>query len=152
MEAFRGVEWVKGLKDPGQKYLHDLMQEKLRGVDCVLAFESASDYLATNKMTYRPSLYVYARQELNIQGVECTIIDSYDGLELVDDGVLRCTSVQQTIIDLLRYDRDPQVTIEAIADWYYTHNESYAGLTLPADVQPLFDDCAEDAINYYNDG
>lgn len=32
--------------------LQDSIREKLYGVDCVLAFETASDYLATNKMTH----------------------------------------------------------------------------------------------------
>lgn len=132
----------------GLKTLHDTIREKLTGYDCVLAFETASDYLGTNKMAYKPSLDVYSLRELNIDGVNCTVLDSYDNLEVIDRVGLRCTSERQTIIDLLRYDRDPQVTIEAIADWYFNHNESYNGLEIPEDIQELFKSYAEDAIHY----
>ena len=116
-----------------------------------MAYETASDYLGTNKMTdQRPAFYVYSLRELNIPGVECTVVDSYDNMDIVDDGVLRCTSARQTIIDLLRNDRDPQVTIEALADWYFAHGESYEGLNIPEDIQAEFDDYADDAIHYFD--
>lgn len=41
--------------------LQDSIREKLYRVDCVLAFETASDYLATNKMTHqKPAYWDYA--------------------------------------------------------------------------------------------
>lgn len=145
-----GYDWGV-YKNMQLKTLHNTIREKLAGYDCVLAFETASDYLGTNKMAYRPSLDVYSLKELNIDGVNCTVLDSYDNLEVIDRVGLRCTSERQTIIDLLRYDRDPQVTIEAIADWYFNHNESYNGLDIPEDIQELFKSYAEDAIHYFDD-
>lgn len=126
--------------------LQDSIREKLHGVDCVLAFETASDYLATNKMTHqRPAYYVYSTHELNIPEVECTIVDNYDSLDIVEERGMKCTSVTQTMWDLLRNDRCTQVTIECIADWYFRHNESYDDLEVPEDIKDLFWDYAEDA-------
>lgn len=131
--------------------LHDTIKNTILGYDCILAFETASDYLGTNKMSYRPKLCVYALQELDIAGVDCTIVDSYSDLEIVELDGIRCTSERQTIWDLLRYDRDQQVTVEAIADWYFKHNESFDGLDIPVDLQEMFNSFADDAIHYFDD-
>lgn len=130
----------------------DKIREKLSGVDCVLAFETASDYLGTNKMTHqRPAYYVYSTHELGIEGVECTIVDDLDKLNTVERLGLRCTTVEQTMWDLLRNDRCPQVTIECIADWYFMHGESYDDLDVPEDIHDIFWDYAEDAKHYFDD-
>ena len=132
--------------------VYKMIEEKLSGVDCVLAFETASDYLATNKMTHqRPAYYVYTTHELNIPEVECTIVDNYNSLDTIEERGMRCTSVTQTMWDLLRNDRDSQVIIECIADWYFRHNESYDDLEVPEDIKDLFWDYAEDAKHYYDD-
>lgn len=131
--------------------LHDTIKNTILGYDCILAFETASDYLGTNKMAYRPKLCVYALQELNIAGVDCTIVDSFSNLEIVELDGIRCTSERQTIWDLLRYDRDQQVTVEAIADWYFKHNESFDGLDIPIDLQEVFNSFVDDAVHYFDD-
>lgn len=131
--------------------LHDTIKHTILGYDCVVAFETASDYLGTNKMAYRPKLCVYSLQELSIEGVECNIVSSYSNLEIIELDGIRCTSARQIIWDLLRYDRDQQVTIEAIADWYFTHNESFDDLDIPEDLQEAFDSYVDDAIHYFDD-
>ncbi len=65
---------------------------------------------------------------------------------------MRSTSINQTIIDMLRYDRDDSVTCECIVDWYYSYDESFDGLFIPDDVREAFDDIKQDAIDFYNDG
>lgn len=129
----------------------DDIQTKLCGVDCVLAYETASDYLGTNAGTHqRPAFYVYSLKELNIDGVECIVVDSYDNLEVVYERGMYCTSVTQTLIDLLRNDRDDQVIVESMADWYFSHNESFDGLEIPEDIRELFESYIEDAVDYYS--
>ena len=123
----------------------------LLGVDCVLAYETASDYLGTNCMGDRPSYTVYSLEELNLDGVECIIVDSYDNLDIVEKLGIRTTSEQYTLFDLLRNDRDPQVIIEAMADWYFRHGNTYDNLDVPEDIREIFDDYAEDAPHYYDD-
>ena len=131
--------------------LHDTIKNTILDYDCILAFETASDYLGTNKMAYRPKLCVYALQELDIAGVDCKIVDSFSNLEVVELDGIRCTSERQTIWDLLRYDRDQQVTVEAIADWYFKHNESFDDLDIPMDLQEVFNSFVDDAIHYFDD-
>lgn len=86
-----------------------------------------------------------------MEGVVCEIVDSYDRLDVVEIDGLRCTSETQTMWDLLRNDRDPQVIIECIADWYFKHGESYSDLDVPDDISELFWDYAEDAKYYFDD-
>lgn len=131
--------------------LHDTIRNTIFGYDCVLAFETASDYLGTNKMAYRPKLCVYSLQELNITMVDCNLIESYSDLEIVELDGIRCTSARQIIWDLLRYDRDQQVIVEAIADWYFKHNESFDDLNIPADLQETFNSFVDDAIHYFDE-
>lgn len=138
--------------DEAVRPVYQIIEEKLSGVDCVLAFETASDYLGTNKMTHqRPAFYVYATHELGIPDVECTIVDNFEHLNIINERGMLCTSVEQTIWDLLRNDRDQQVIIECIADWYFSHNESYDDLEVPEDISDIFWDYAEDAKHYYDD-
>lgn len=49
------------------------------------------------------------------------------------------------------YDRCPQVTIEAIADWYFSHEESYGGIKIPEDLTDTFNEWAEDEKHYFDD-
>ena len=131
-------------------WLRDAIDEKIKDLDCVLAFETASDYLGTNKMSYRPSVCIYAKEDPHREGVDCTVVDSFDGMDIVEVRGLRCTSERQTLFDLLRNDRDSQVTVEAVADWYFRHSESFEGLDVPADIQDVFDSYVDDAIHYYD--
>lgn len=127
------------------------IEEKLRGIDCVLAFETASDYLGMNAGTHqRLAYYVYSLEELNLEGVDCTILDSYDSLDILEERGMRCTSRTQTIIDLLSHDRDDQVILESLADWYFSHNESFNDLVIPDNIKDLFNEYKYDAIHYYD--
>ena len=130
--------------------LHDHIRDSVAGLDCVLAFETASDYLATNNMAYRPLIYIYATEDPHREGIDCTVVDSFEGMDIVERNGVRCTSERQTLFDLLRNDRDSQVTVEAVADWYFRHNESFEGLDVPADIRDVFDSYVDDAIHYYD--
>lgn len=131
--------------------LSDILSRRLKGVDCIVAFESAADSLGICcPAIERPAIYVYSCEEISIDGIECTIVDSYDGIDIIELGGIRYTSPAQTIFDLLRYDRDDQVILESLADWYYEHDESFDDLQVPDDLKSVFEDYREDAINYYN--
>lgn len=61
-------------------------ENKLRGVDYILAFETASNYMFWCSPTFqRPAYYVYAIHELDINGVECTSINSLDDIKWEQD-------------------------------------------------------------------
>lgn len=46
------------------------------------------------------------------------------------DGLL-CTTVNQTIIDLLEQNGNEQIITESLANYYDAHNESFDGLEVP---------------------
>lgn len=45
------LDFITDIRENGLITQNDLVRDALRGVDCVLAFETASDYLGTNKMS-----------------------------------------------------------------------------------------------------
>jgi hypothetical protein len=126
------------------------VENTVRNVDCIVAMESAASYLGIDNMPNRDVLFVYSLEQLNIKGVVCTIVDSFDSIDFIEQNGIRCTSVKQTIYDLLRYDRDDQVIQESLADYYYSHDESFDGLDIPDDIIDIFESYREDSIHYYD--
>lgn len=128
----------------------DLLRELISGVDCIVAMESASDLLdMSNYPIYNEDVTVYATKELNIPHVECIVVESFDNIDTVERCGFRVTSPVQTIIDMFRYDRDPSHIVEALADWYCSHNSSFDELPIPDDIREEFESYIEDAIDYY---
>lgn len=122
------------------------IEEKLIGLDCIVAFETASDYLGICKSTHqRPTYCIYSRKNLGISEVECTLVESYADIEYKEIRGLKVTTPRQTIIDLITNDRDDQVILESLANWYFSHNESFEGLP-ESIIAPYIDD----AIFYYD--
>ena len=122
------------------------IEEKLMDLDCIIAFETASDYLGICKSTHqRPAYYVYSKQNLGVSEVECTLVESYANIEYKEIRGLKVTTPRQTIVDLITNDRDDQVILESLANWYFSHNESFKGL--PEDIITPY---TEDAISYYD--
>ena len=127
-----------------------MIRDKLMGMDCILAFETAADYLGIcAPSVHRWAYFVYSREELNIEGVVCKVVDSYENLEIVEDRGMRCTSERQTIIDLLIYQRDDGIICESISHYHCTHGDSFEGLNIPSDVQPIFYAYVDDALSFY---
>lgn len=124
-----------------------------QGVDCILACETAADFLGISNGCLQRRVYiVYAKQELGLPDVQCILVDSYDGIAYEERLGILCTTPEQTIMDLIVNDRDDQVIYESMADWYFTHGETFDGLVVPDGYQELFDWYAEGAKDYYNMG
>lgn len=129
------------------------IQNAVSNLDCVLCFETAADYLGINVMpSYRPYYEVYSLSQLGIDYINCHVVASYDGLDIMEVRGIKTTIDNQTIIDMLRHNRDAGVVCECLADWYYSHGETFEGLDIPDDIKKVFDDIKQDAIGYYNDG
>lgn len=127
------------------------IKSKIGNLDCVLAYETAADYLGICDLcSDRPSFTVYSKEELGVDNIECTLVDSFDNIDTIELNGLRCTSINQTIIDLLRDDRDADVIQQAMSYYYESHNQSWDGLEIPNEVKPIFDDYEYDAIHFYD--
>ena len=64
---------------------------------------------------------------------------------------LLCTTVNQTINDLLRADGDNQVIQESLATVYYKNGESFDSLRIDDDLRPAFEQYKDWAIEYYDE-
>ena len=65
---------------------------------------------------------------------------------------LRYTDFGRTVADSLANEPilDMQGITEALSRYYYTHGESFTGLSVPPEYQERFETLAFDAIDYYN--
>lgn len=124
---------------------------KLLGVNCILAYETASDYLGMNSMADRPSYIIYTENYIDDSDLECIIVDYLDTIPYMVKNSIKVTTEEQTIIDLLRNDRDVQVIQESMSYWYETHNQSFDDLNIPDDIRDIFNSYVDDAIHYYDD-
>ena len=64
---------------------------------------------------------------------------------------LLCTTINQTINDLLRADGDNQVIQESLATVYYANGESFDSLHIDTELIPIFEHYKDWAIEYYDE-
>ena len=86
----------------------------------------------------------------------------YDGVIIVGTEIspsdvqerhgLYFTTINRTIMDAIdfEYILDMQGTLEALADYYFTHQESFDGISLPPEYIGSFNRLAKEAIEYYD--
>lgn len=109
----------------------------LTNTDYVLCNVSAAEYIGLCNWTTAPEVYVYTKQEC-IQ----------NHIEILSDGYLWYTTVNQTINDLLKDNTiDEQVILESLAELYFKNN--YADLKIQPENQKAFDEFRPYAESYY---
>ena len=97
---------------------------------------------------------VYARQPGEFDNVNYNIVDTFDGIDTVRVGNVLCTSASQTFNDMLAdFDNvDEQSLIEGLAGYYYSHGESFDGLSIKPENMERFNLIKDWAIEYYYEG
>ena len=124
------------------------------GRDWVLCHTSALECLELFAGYLNESrIDVYAREPGEYENVNYRIVDSFNGIDTVNYHDLRYTTVNQTINDMLSdFDSiDEPSLVEALATYYYTHNDSFSGLEIQPENQAVFDSIKDWAIEYYNE-
>jgi len=125
----------------------------LRGKDVVLCHTSALEclgqfpgYLNENQID------VYATVREPSENINQYVVDSFDGLDIVRIDELRCTSLNQTVNDMLRdYDViDEQSLVQALAGFYYRSGKSFDGLQIAPQNNSRFEAIKDWAIEFYN--
>jgi hypothetical protein len=125
----------------------------LRGKDVVLSHTSALEclglfpgYINENQID------VYATKPEPYENINWNLIDDLNTLDTVTIAGLRCTSVNQTINDMLRdYDRiDEQSFVEALSRYYYKNGASFVGLQIPRKYADKFNSIKDWAVEYYD--
>ena len=96
-------------------------------------------------------IQVYAQNEGQFDHIEYHIVNSFDDIEYLNfDGVL-CTTVNQTINDMLSdYDNiDELAFLEALSNYYFANNESFDNLKIKPENRDVFNQVKQMAIEYY---
>ncbi|GFI47155.1 hypothetical protein IMSAGC019_02478 [Lachnospiraceae bacterium] len=130
---------------------NDQLRNLLANVECVLAFDTAADFLGLTNGGYRALAQIFVRKKQNIEGTEQILVPSLKALVCEERNGLVCTTVNQTIIDLLERNGDEQIITESLANYYDEHNESFDGLEVPEYLWSRFEKYKAWAIEYYEE-
>ncbi len=128
---------------------NDYLRRLLGNEECILACDTAADYLGLTNGGRRDRVQIYVVRRLDIPGTEQIVIPSLAGVAAEECRGLRCTTVNQTIIDLLERDGDEQVITESLANFYEEHEESFADLIIPDFLTERFEQYKDWAMEYY---
>jgi hypothetical protein len=122
-------------------------------MDVVLCLTSALECLdlCTGYLN-ESQIDVYSKTLLPYDNVNCFTLEDFDNLEIVEIAGLRCTSINQTVNDLLRnFDIiDEQSFAQGLSDYYHLHGKSFAGLKIDPQYDEIFDKMKDWAIGFYN--
>jgi predicted transcriptional regulator of viral defense system len=130
----------------------DWFQNVLKEMDVIISHTSALEVheLFLGWM-HETEINVYAKEKGPYENINYTIIDDFTKLETTTIRGLLCTSINQTFNDMLQNgDYDCQSFTEALANYYFSHDESFNGLTINPDYLAIFNKEAQYAKEYYN--
>lgn len=130
---------------------NDQLRNLLADVECVLAFDTAADFLGLTNGGYRSAAQIFVNKKQNIDGTEQILVPSLETLVCEERNGLLCTTVNQTIIDLLEQNGDEQIIMESLANYYDAHNESFDGLEVPEHLKARFEKYKTWAVEYYEE-
>lgn len=130
---------------------NDQLRKLLVNVECVLAYDTAADFLGLTNGGYRSVAQIFVNRKQNIEGTEQILVPSLEDIECEERNGLVCTTVNRTIIDLLEQNGDEQIITESLANYYDEHNESFDGLEIPEHLQFRFDKYKAWAMEYYEE-
>ena len=116
---------------------HDFYRNALAGTRYILCKESAAEYLNMSNGTFGRRVDYYTEA---------------GGREIIKKGGILCTSVNQTINDLLADDgSDEQTLLESLSNYYFDHNESFDGMRIEPENLCRFEELKQAAVEYYDD-
>jgi hypothetical protein len=132
---------------------HEWFQSVLRDRDVVLCHTSALECLGLFPgYVNEDQIDVYTTTSEFGEIFNQFIVDNYEGIEVVDIDGIRCTSLNQTINDMLRdYDIiDEQSLAQALAGYYYSNGESFDGIRIEPQYAERFNAIRDWAVEFYN--
>ena len=130
---------------------NDYLREMLGKAECILAFDTAADFLGLTNGGYREKAQIFAAKKLDIDDTEQITVPSLEMIECEKRHGLLCTTVNQTIVNLLEQDGDEQIITESLANYYEDHGESFAGLKIPKRLEERFQKYKAWAVEYYEE-
>ena len=127
----------------------------LSGEDIILRHTSALEHLEYFLGYMNEKIIdVYAKRPGRYENINYHIVDTFAGIDTVRFGDVLCTSANQTFNDMLAdFDNiDEQALVEGLAGYYYSHGESFDGLSINPENMERFNSIKEWAVDYYNGG
>lgn len=137
----------------------DYLLKILNDIDCVIAYETASEYLGLfDGYLYDNRISIFVENILDLSNLETEneikisqfIINDYKNLDFIILDKLKVTSENQTLINLIEQDGDVQVIQQSLANYYYKHGD-FKNLKIPNSLKDLFNEYCEWALDYYKE-
>ena len=135
--------------------IRDWHKAVVGGEDLILRRTSALEHLELfNGYMREKKIDVYARQPGPFENITYHVIDTFNDIDTVRFRNVLCTTPNQTFNDMLaNFDNiDEQALVEGLAGYYYSHNESFDGLSIKFENMDRFNSVKDWAIDYYNGG
>jgi len=123
------------------------------GRDMILRHTSALEFLELfSGYMHEKNIDVYAMRRGEYDNINYHVVDTFDGIDFVRFDNVLCTTVNQTINDMLDdFDNiDEQSLIEGLSKYYYTNGGSFEGLTIKPENTARFESIRDWAIEYYS--
>ena len=130
----------------------DWLQDVVQGTDLILCGVSALEYLELfNGYVNESKIQVYAKNKVQFDNIEYHIVNSFDHIEYLNFNGVLCTTVNQTINDMLaNYDNiDELAFLEALSNYYFANDESFDNLKIKPENRDVFNQVKQMAIEYY---
>lgn len=129
------------------KYLRQLLGQ----CECILARDTAADYLGLTNGGQRNKVQIYVKKKQDVEGTEQIIVGSFEQIEYEMRCGLLCTTINQTIVDLLEQDGDEQIITESLANYYEESGNTFEGLAIPGYLKERFEKYSSWAKVYYEE-
>jgi len=134
--------WFRNVIGTGR---HDIILCHVSALECLQLF---------NGYLNEKSIDVYVKEKGIYENINYRVVNNFNNIDTVNAGGLLCTSVNQTINDMLKdFDNtDEQALVEALNEYYYSKNKSFKGLSIDPENMQNFDYIKYWAIEYHNKG
>ena len=123
------------------------------GKDLILRCTSALEFLELfGGYLNEKRIDVFAQERGEYDNINYCIVQNFDNIDYFQQDDVLCTSVTQTINDMLEdYDHiDEQSLLEGLSRYYYTHGLSFDGIDIKPENMERFNSIKDWAIEYYD--
>jgi hypothetical protein len=132
-----------------RRWLEDVVGGEELVLRCTSALECLNLFLG---YLGEMRIEVYAKEKGEYENIDYRVVDTFDGIDIIKVGNLQCTSINQTINDMLRdFDYvDEQSLLEALSDYYFENNKSFDKLVIDPKNMELFNTVKQWALEYHS--
>ena len=131
---------------------HGMWLKSVVTEDVILCGVSALEYMGLFTVYLNEQMIdVYARKKGVYRNINYNLVPNFHEIEYFTRDGLRCTSFMQTVNDMLHQieETDDAALIEALATYYFAHDESFQELRIFPENEATFAELANMAMSYY---